>query len=121
MADAPAPPALPPRQPMGMATIVSMVAVLLVLFVPGIRITLGTYAGYVMEPLLGFGGHLPVLTILLSGAILVIASTVVRHFTTDWLETAKTQAEMRHYQKEMMKAQKENNTYKLKILTEAKP
>jgi len=106
---------------MSLLTVVSMGAVLAVILVPGIRNALGEYAGYVMQPVLGFGGHLPVLTILLSGALLVIASTVIRHFTTDWLETAKIQAEMRHFQKEMMKAQKENNTYKLKILTEFKP
>jgi uncharacterized membrane protein (DUF106 family) len=113
--------AAPARPRMSILTIVSIAAVFVVLFNPGVRMALGTYAGYAMEPLIGFGGHLPVLTILLAGALLVILSTVVRHFTTDWLETAKTQAAMRHFQKEMMKARKENNTYKIKILTEFQP
>lgn len=121
MADAATPAAAPPRQKMSFLTIISIAAVFVVLFNPSLRLLLGTYAGYAMEPVLGFGGRLPVLTILLSGALLVIASTVVRHFTTDWLETAKTQAHMRHFQKEMMKARKENNTYKIKILTEFQP
>ncbi|MES2155869.1 MAG: EMC3/TMCO1 family protein [bacterium] len=111
----------PPRQKMSLLTIASLVAVFLVLFNPQLRGELGRYAGFVMEPLIGFGGHLPVLTILLAGAILVVASTVVRHFTTDWLETARTQQEMRHFQREMMKARKENNTYKIKVLTELQP
>lgn len=115
-----APPA-PPRPKLGFVTIISLAAVFVILFNPELRNELGRYTGYAMDPLIGFGGQLPVLTILLAGALLVIASTVVRHFTTDWLETAKTQQEMRHFQRELMKARKENNTYKIKALTDYQP
>ncbi len=121
MADAAAAPAAPPRQRMSMLTIISLAAVIVVMFNTELRNELGRYAGFAMEPMIGFGGRLPVLTILLAGAILVIVSTVVRHFTTDWLETARIQAGMRHFQKEMMKVRKENNTYKIKILSEYQP
>ncbi|HUR63460.1 MAG TPA: EMC3/TMCO1 family protein [Candidatus Thermoplasmatota archaeon] len=101
--------------------IIGIVAVFFVLFNAGLRNQLGTWAGYALDPAIGFGGRFPVLTILLAGAILVAATTVLRHFTTDWIETARTQAFSRHYQKEMMAARKENNTYKIKKLTEAQP
>ena len=119
MADAA--PAAKPKSSMSFVTILSMVAVFFVLFNPGVRNTMGTYAGYVLNPAIGFGGHYPVLTILIAGALLVVATTVVRHFTTDWIDTARMQAHMRHFQKEMMAARKENNTYKIKQLTEAQP
>src|SRR5687767_10787711 len=105
----------PPRQKMSLVTIVSLGAVIVIMINTELRNELGRYAGYGMEPLIGFGGKLPVLTILLAGAILVVLSTVVRHFTTDWLDTAKTQASMRHFQREMGKARKEKNTYKIKV------
>jgi len=63
----------------------------------------------------------PVLTILLAGALIVVGTTLIRHFTTDWLEVAKTQAMMRHFQRELMKARKENNTYRMKLLGDKQP
>ena len=117
MADAPAP------KPKGgnLVTILSIGAVFFILLNPALNAALGGYAGIVLNPILGFGGKYPVLTILLAGALLVVATTVLRHFTTDWIATARTQAMMRHFQKEMMEARKSNNTYKLKKLQDAQP
>lgn len=102
-------------------TIVGLVLVFFILFNEGLRTRLGTWAGYALDPTIGFGGRYPVLTVLLAGAVLVVVTTVVRHFTTDWIETARNQAFARHFQREMMAARKENNTYKIKKLTEAQP
>jgi len=113
----------PPKAGSGnLLNIVGLGVVFLVLFnAYGIRDTMGRYAGYALNPIIGFNGKYPVPTILIAGALLVAATTVLRHFTTDWIETARTQAFSRHYQKEMMTARKENNTYKIKKLTEAQP
>lgn len=105
----------------GMVNIVGLVLVFFVLFNEQLRNQLGEWAGVVLDPTIGFGGRYPVMTILIAGSLLVAVTTVVRHFTTDWIETARTQAFSRHYQKEMMAARKENNTYKIKKLTEAQP
>ena len=125
MADAPAAAAgdgaAPPRQKMSLVTIVSFALAFYVLFNNDLRSALGKYTGYVLYPVIGFGGRFPVLTILIAGALVVLATTLVRHFTTDWLEMAKMQAYMRHFQKEMMQARKDNNTYKLKVLTDRQP
>ncbi|MHB8632409.1 MAG: DUF106 domain-containing protein [Thermoplasmatota archaeon] len=93
----------------------------LILFNPGLRQLTGQYAGYVVDPVLGFGDRYPVLTILLVGAISVILTTIIRHFTTDWLEMAKFQAYQRAFSAELRKAQKDNNTYKIKKLQEKQP
>jgi uncharacterized membrane protein (DUF106 family) len=119
MAAAP-PPAARPKSG-SFLTILSFGAVFFILFDSNLRTQLGTYAGYVLDPTIGFGGRYPVLTVLLSGALLVVATTLIRHFTTDWLEMAKMQAQMRHFQREMMQAKKDNNSYKIKILTDAQP
>lgn len=104
-----------------LVNILGLLVVFFVLFNEPLRNQLGTWAGFVLDPLIGFGGRYPVLTILIAGAVLVVATTVLRHFTTDWIETARTTAYSRHFQKEMMAARKENNSYKIKKLTEAQP
>ncbi len=112
MADAPAAP-----RPRGMfTTLIVMLAVFYVIMNPRIRDVLGRGVGYALDPAIGFGGRYPVLTVMLGGTLLVLLTTLVRHFTTDWLEMAKSQAAMRHFQKEFGKARKENNTYRIKKL-----
>jgi uncharacterized membrane protein (DUF106 family) len=97
-------------------TILSFAFVFLILFNASIRDALGRYVGYAMDPVFGFGGRYPVLTILLAGTLMVLLTTLMRHFTTDWLEQAKFQSYMRAFNKEFMQARKDNNTYKIKKL-----
>lgn len=118
MADAAAPPA---KKRGSFLTILTFALVFLILFQPGLRNQIGRWVGYVLQPVLGFGYHYPVLTIMLAGTLMVLLTTVVRHFTTDWLEQAKFQSYMRAFQKEFAKARKENNTYKMKKLQEEQP
>jgi uncharacterized membrane protein (DUF106 family) len=121
MADAPsvAPSSGAPAKPKSagsLMTFVSIGFVFLILFNPGIRNKLGQWVSVVMDPVFGFGGRWPVLTILLAGTFMVLATTVIRHFTTDWLEQARMSAYMRAFNKELMAARKANNTYKVKKL-----
>lgn len=102
-------------------TILSFAAVFLILFNEGLRNQLGEWVGVVFDPLLGFGGRYPVLTILLAGTVMVLLTTLIRHFTTDWLEQARMQAYMRSFTKELGKARKDNNTYKMKKLQDKQP
>lgn len=119
MADAPASP--PPRPKLGLLTIATFVLVFWIMINAELRTQIGVYAGLVLDPLLGFGGRFPVLTIMLAGAFVVVTTTLLRHFTTDWLEMAKATAYTRHFQRELMQARKDNNTYKIKVLTEKQP
>lgn len=95
--------------------------VLLILFNRDLQIGLGRAAGFVLSPLLGFGGRIPILTIFLASVLLVVLTTLIRHFLVDWTAMARTQEAMRSFQKEFSDARKSNNTYKLKKLTEAQP
>jgi uncharacterized membrane protein (DUF106 family) len=113
--------AAPPRPKMSLWTIASFGAAFAILFNSDLRETVGKWTGFLLDPLIGFGGNFPVLTIILAGALVVIVTTLVRHFTTDWLELAKMQAYMRAFNQERMKATKENNTYKLKVLNDRMP
>jgi len=111
----------PPKKSGSFMTILSFALVFLILFNEGLRNLLGTWVGYALDPVLGFDGRWPVLTILLAGTLMVLLTTVIRHFTTDWLEQARMQAYMRSFTKELSKARKENNTYRMKKLQDRQP
>lgn len=105
--------------------------VILILFNPDLRTVLGRYASYVLDPVIGFGsntradppipGPYPLLTVVLASILLVVSTTAIRHFLIDWANMARVQEAMRTFQKEFNAARKENNTYKLKKLTDAQP
>lgn len=95
--------------------------VLLILLNEPLRNGLGAVAGFALQPTIGFGYSQPILTILLASIVLVVATTAIRHFLVDWANMARVQEGMRSFQKEFSQARKDNNTYKLKKLTEAQP
>lgn len=122
MADAPATPAGPPKPKVGsLWTFVTFGIVLFVMFNEELRNQLGDWVGLVLNPVIGFDGKYPVLTIMVAGTIMVLATTLIRHFTTDWLEQARFQSYMRSFTKELSAARKENNTYKMKKLQDRQP
>lgn len=101
--------------------ILSFGLVLLILFSEGLRNATGKAAGFVLDPVIGFRGAYPLLTIFLASLVLVVVTTAIRHFMVDWVHMARVQEAMRSFQKEFMEARKSNNTYKIKRLTEAQP
>lgn len=127
MADAPAAGAAgtagaPPKPKAGsLLTFVSIAAVMFIMFNAELRNNIGRWVGFILDPAFGFGGKWPVITILLAGTFMVLATTLIRHFTTDWLEQARISAYMRSFNKELMAARKENNTYKVKKLQDRQP
>ena len=122
MADAKPAAADAPRPKSGtLMTFVMLGLVFFVMFNENLRQALGRWVGFVLDPAIGFDGKYPVLTIMVAGVIMVLATTVLRHFTTDWLEQARATAYMRSFQKELMQARKDNNTYKMKKLQDKQP
>lgn len=117
MAPAPA----PRKKGMGIGNIMVFAAVFMILFNPNLRNATGNAVGTVLNPTIGFGGQFPVITIMIAGSLMIILNSVIRHFTTDWINMARNQAAMRHFQKEFSTARKENNTYRMKILQEKQP
>jgi len=102
-------------------TIIGIVLAVYILFNANLRDMLGRAVGVVMNPLIGFNGNYPVITIMLAGTFMVLVTTVIRHFTTDWLETARNQAAMKHFQAEFKQARADQNTYRVKKLQEYQP
>lgn len=101
--------------------LLTFVLVFFILFdIPkGINRGTAIVAGFVLSPLIGFGGSYPLLTIFLASVVLVVATTAIRHFLTDWTKLARMQEAMRAFSSEMREARKSNNTYKLKKLGES--
>jgi len=112
-----------PRPPMGgqLTIFLSFLVVLFVLFNENLRTSLGVYAGYVLHPVIGFGGQFPVLTFLLAGFVTVAFSTGVRHFFVDWMEMARSQQMMRSFQKEFRDARKAQDQRRIEKLAKLQP
>lgn len=91
------------------------------LFDPGMRQGLGKIVGVALTPLVGFGGHLPLLTLLFTGLITSMFTITVRHLFMDWTGQARNARISSAFNKELRQARLSNNTYKLKKLTELQP
>jgi len=87
---------------------------MLVIFDPRIRGALGSVVGVVFFPLFGFGYRYPVLTIFISGSVVIVISTIIRHFATNWIEMARMQHMVSEFQKKYREAMKSQNKYMIK-------
>ena len=87
----------------------------------GIGVLLGEWFGYVLQPLIGFGGNYPVLTIILAGVFVVLISGALTNFFTDWKKMGEAQQTQKAFQKELQKARKEGNTNKVNKLMKMQP
>jgi len=109
-----------PRTP-PMEQFVLMIAVVgsvLLLIDPAARALTGNAVGAVLEPTIGFHRQVPALTIVLASLVMVVLTTYVRHYFTDYLQVARNAHIMRAFNKEMRDARKENNLHKMKKLGE---
>jgi uncharacterized membrane protein (DUF106 family) len=104
-----------------MLLIFVFIMAIFVMFDNNLRTALGKIVGYGLEPLWGFDGSFPVVSLFITGAFMTTLSIVVRHFFTDYVKQTKSQKIMSAFNKEMQAARKENNTYKLKKILELQP
>jgi uncharacterized membrane protein (DUF106 family) len=75
----------------------------------------------VFDPLIGFDGKYPVLTIVLAGIIVVTLSSLLTNFFTDWKKMGESQEVSRAFQKEIQKARREGNTNRVSKLMKMQP
>lgn len=68
-----------------------------------------------------FNGQYPVVTLMVVGAIMILLSSGLRTILTDTISQQKAQAYSSAFNKELRQARLENNTYKMKKLTEMQP
>ena len=101
-----------------------MMIMLIMIFVftsTGIGVYLGYYFGLVIEPIIGFGGQYPILTIVLAGMIVVTLSGSLTNFFTDWKKMGEVQQTQKAFSAEMQKARKEGNTNRVNKLMKMQP
>ncbi len=101
-----------------------MLLVMLITFTlvfTGIGNILGEFFGLILQPIIGFNGNYPVLTIILAGLIVVILSGSLTNFFTDWKKMGEMQEAQRAFQKEIQKARKEGNTNRINKLMKMQP
>jgi uncharacterized membrane protein (DUF106 family) len=99
-----------------------MLFLLMMIFImPTFGPILGEYAGYALEPIIGFNGSFPVLTLFFAGLIVVTCSSLLTNLFTDWKAMGKSQEVSRAFQKELNKARREGNTNKVNKLMKMQP
>ncbi|NLI74259.1 MAG: DUF106 domain-containing protein [Euryarchaeota archaeon] len=99
-------------------TIFVFLLAMFILFNNDLRFGLGRLVGHVLNPLIGFGGSSPVLTLILAGIVMTGLTTLIRHFFTDYVAQAQSQSIVSAFNKEFRQARQENNLYKMKKLGE---
>jgi len=101
-----------------LTTIMVFMFALFIMFDENTRGFLGELVGYLLFPLIGFGGQMPLVTLVLAGLLMVTFSITVRAFFTDNVEMARNQKVMSAFNQELRQARIDNNLYKIKKLTE---
>ena len=95
---------------------------ILILFImPVIGEPLGDIFGTVLEPVIGFNGNYPVLTLLFAGLIVVFLSSLLTNFFTDWKKMGESQERSKAFQKEITAARKTGNTNRVNKLMKMQP
>lgn len=106
--------------PMGFITIFVMMFVVMIMFDPSMGEAIVGLMDGVMTPI-KFGDQHPIWTIVLSGLILVVITTIIRHKFTDWFEMAKTQKIQSEFNKELREATMSRNELRARKLQEKQP
>jgi len=105
----------------------SNLLMLLILFMlmffimPTLAPVLAGYLHYVLWPLIGFNGSFPVLTLFLAGIIVVMFSSLLTNFFTDWKKMGESQEMSKAFQQEITKARREGNTNRVNKLMKMQP
>lgn len=101
-------------------TIFLFILALFVIFDQELRAATGDMAGAVLEPLFAFNHQWPVFTFFPVAVVMVLVTSTLRHVMMDWKEMARVQHVMSHVNKELFRATREENKYKIKKLNEIK-
>jgi uncharacterized membrane protein (DUF106 family) len=99
-----------------------MVLMILMFFImPTFGPILGYYFGLGLDPIIGFNGNFPVITLFFAGLIVVFLSSLLTNFFTDWKRMGESQEMSRAFQKEITKARREGNTNRVNKLMKMQP
>lgn len=111
-----------PPAPKGQGTMMLFFFVMILIMVdPSIREGLGAGMSYVLNPTIGFGGTIPVISIMLAGTLTGLVSTGLRVWATDFVEMERSRLLQRSFSRQMNDARIRRDTDKLNKLKRAQP
>lgn len=106
----------------GSTLLMLMVLLMLMFFImPYLAPIMAGYLHFVLMPLIGFNGQYPVLTLFFAGVIVVLLSSLLTNFFTDWKKMGESQEISKAFQKEITNARREGNTNRIKALMKMQP
>jgi len=115
-------PMAPPQQNSGqMMMMMMMFMTMFIMFIPSMRNAVGEIAHVVLYPAIGFDSRYPIVTLLIAGFMMVLVSTLVRHYFIDWIDAARNQAKMKDFNKELRDARMAQNEKKVAKLMAKQP
>ncbi len=115
-AQQPAAPAMPSMMPM----LLMMGVILVVYAIDGSDHKIGEALNYVFQ-YIDMDGEMPIVTLFIVGFVMASLSAILRSFFMDMIGQAKSQQLMSAYNKELRQARLENNSFKIKKLTDMQP
>ena len=98
------------------AMIFLVLLAVLALFDQQMALGFGQVAGYILGPIIGFGGRFPVITVLLAGALTTGVSSVLRDHYTDWVKMVRFQKVSGAWQREYREAMRKGNRSQMEKL-----
>ncbi len=106
----------------GSTLLMLMVLLMLMFFImPYLAPIMAGYLHFVLMPIIGFNGQYPVLTLFFAGIIVVLLSSLLTNFFTDWKKMGESQEMSKAFQKEITKARREGNTGQISKLMKMQP
>ncbi len=111
------PPPITPEQRKAMSFqmtyLMVMILMLVIISDAGLRLAIGQTVNSVFFPLIGFGGNYPLISIVASGVIIGLITSIPRYFFTDWIKMGKIQNKMKAYSQAVREAYRNNNRDKI--------
>ncbi len=112
----PAAPAMPSMMPM----LLMMGLIMVVYWIDGSDHIIGGALNTVFQ-YIDMDGEMPIVTLFIVGFVMASLSAVLRSFFVDMIDQARNQQVMSAFNKEFRQARLENNSFKIKKLTEMQP
>jgi uncharacterized membrane protein (DUF106 family) len=111
-----------PPAPKGQSyMILMMVLMLFVMADPSLSSALGSGMALLLNPTIGFSGHMPVISILLAGMITGVISTGLRHWSSDYVALERGRVLQRTFQKELTDARLKRDVDRVERMRRAQP
>ena len=104
-----------------MMIMMMMFMTMFIMFIEPMRNAVGGAAWVVLYPMIGLDSKYPVITLFMAGLVMVLLTTVIRHYFIDWVSSAKNQAMMKDFNKELRDSRMAQNDKKVTMLMAKQP